>query len=84
MTLPNAPVTLTTEQVAQLSKSLASLRHDINNHLSLIVAAAELIRYNPEVATRMSATLAEQPPRISEELARFSAEIEKAFGITRD
>lgn len=84
MALPNGPVTLTAEQIAELNKKLSTLRHDINNHLSLIVAAVELIRYNPEVAERMSTTLAEQPPKISEELARFSAEFEKAVGITRE
>ena len=84
MALPNGPITLTPEQIAELNKKLSTLRHDINNHLSLIVAAVELIRYNPEVANRMSTTLAEQPPKISEELARFSAEFAQAFGITRE
>jgi hypothetical protein len=84
MSLPNGPVTLTAEQITDLNKKLATLRHDINNHLSLIVAAVELIRYNPEVANRMSTTLAEQPPKISEELARFSAEFDKVLGISRE
>lgn len=84
MGLPNGPVTLTSEQVAELNKKLSTLRHDINNHLSLIVAAVELIKYNPEVANRMSATLAEQPPKISEELGRFSNEFEKILGITKE
>lgn len=84
MGLPNNPVTLTPEQIAELNKRLSALRHDVNNHLSLIVAAVELIKYNPEVANRMSGTLAEQPPKISEELSRFSIDFEKAFGITRD
>jgi hypothetical protein len=84
MGLPNGPVTLTPEQVAELNKKLSALRHDINNHLSLIVAAVELIKFNPEVANRMSGTLAEQPPKISEELGRFSTEFEKIFGITRE
>jgi hypothetical protein len=84
MGLPNGPVTLSPEQIAELNKKLSALRHDINNHLSLIVAAVELIKYNPEVANRMSGTLAEQPPKISEELSRFSSEFEKIFGITRE
>jgi hypothetical protein len=84
MALPTGPVTLNPEQVAELNKKLATLRHDINNHLSLIVAAVELIKYNPDVAGRMSTTLAEQPPKISEELARFSGDFEKAFGISRE
>ena len=83
MGLPDGPVTLTVQQIEELSKKLSTLRHDVNNHLSLIVAAAELIKFNPDMATRMSATLGEQPPKISEELSRFSAEFEKAIGISR-
>ncbi len=75
---------MTPEQIGELNRKLATLRHDINNHLSLIVAAAELIKYNPESANRMATTLGEQPPKISDELARFSAEFEKALGIVRD
>jgi hypothetical protein len=81
--MPTGPVTLSVEQLEELNKKLSILRHDINNHLSLIVAAAELIKFNPEMATRMSATLSEQPPKISEEIGRFSTEFEKALGITR-
>ena len=74
----------TPEQVEELSKKLAAMRHDINNHLSLIVAAVELIKYNPEVATRMSTTLAEQPPKISDQIGRFSKEMDRILGISRD
>ena len=83
MGTPNAPVTLSVQQIEELHKRLSTLRHDINNHLSLIVAASELIKFNPEMANRMSATLSEQPPKISEEISRFSIEFEKALGITR-
>jgi hypothetical protein len=83
MGMPNEPVTLSVQQIEDLAKKLSTLRHDINNHLSLIVAAAELIKFNPEMANRMSTTLSEQPPKISEELTRFSTELEKAIGITR-
>jgi hypothetical protein len=83
MGLPDGPVTLTVQQIEELSKKLSTLRHDVNNHLSLIVAAAELIKFNPDMATRMSATLGEQPPKISDELSRFSADFEKAVGISR-
>lgn len=83
MGMPNGPVTLSVQQLEELSKKLSTLRHDINNHLSLIVAAAELIRMSPESANRMSATLSEQPPKISEEINRFSMEFEKTLGITR-
>ena len=59
------------------------MRHDINNHLSLIVAAVELIRYKPETLERMMNTLVEQPPRVSKALQLFSAQFESALGITR-
>lgn len=83
MALPNGPVTLSVEQLDELNKKLSALRHDVNNHLSLVVAAAELIKFNPESASRMCATLAEQPPKISEVLNKFSLEFEKTLGITR-
>lgn len=83
MALPNGPVTLSVDQIKELSDKLSSLRHDVNNHLSLIVAAAELIKFNQDMAVRMSATLAEQPPKISDELRKFSMEFEKVLGISR-
>ncbi len=83
MALPNAPVTLTVQQIDDLNRRLSHMRHEINNHLSLIVAAAELIRLKPELTQKMSASLVEQPPKITTELSRFSAEFEKTFGITR-
>jgi hypothetical protein len=83
MPLPTEPVTLSVAQLAELNKKLSDMRHDINNHLSLIVAAMELIRHKPDSAARMVATLGEQPSRISESLRKFSAEFEKTFGISR-
>ena len=83
MPLPTESVTLSPAQLTELNGKLADMRHDINNHLSLIVAAMELIRHKPSSAERMVATLGEQPARISESLKKFSAEFEKAFGITR-
>jgi hypothetical protein len=83
MALPTKPVTLTVAQLDELNRKLSTMRHDINNHLSLVVAAVELIRHKPQMAERMIATLVEQPPKISETIGKFSAEFEKAFGITR-
>ena len=83
MGLPQGPVTITAEELEDLNRKLSTLRHDINNHLSLIVAAAELIKMSPDAAQRMSATLGEQPPKISELLTKFSQEFEKVMGITR-
>ncbi len=79
MELPTGPVTLSVEQVAELYKKFSTLRHDVNNHLAMIVAAAELMKVNPDSAKRMANTLAEQPPKIVAELSEFSAEFEKAL-----
>jgi hypothetical protein len=75
------PVHFSVEQVQDLNQRLATMRHDINNHLSLMLAATELIRHKPQMAERMMATLCEQPPKITESIARFSAEFDAAFGI---
>ena len=83
MPMPCQPVTLTAEQIVELNRKLATMRHDINNQLSLIMAAIELIHYKPETGERMMAMLAEQPPRISTALGQFSSEFERTFGITR-
>ena len=83
MPLPSQPVTLTVEQIAELNSKLSNMRHDINNQLSLIMAAVELIHYKPQTAERMMATLVEQPPKIAAVLVKFSREFEHTFGITR-
>ncbi len=71
------------DQVDYLNRKLSNMRHDVNNKLSLIVAAAELIRYNPEMLRKMSGTLVEEPSKITEQINGFSAEFEKLLGITR-
>lgn len=83
MGLPSSSVTLTVAQVDELNEKLSRLRHDINNHLSLMVAAVELIKHNPDGFDRMVGVLTEQPSKISEALRGFSVEFEKAVGITR-
>jgi len=84
MTLPTEPVTLTPAQIGEMNQRLSNLRHDINNHLSLMLAAVELIRSKPQMAERMMATLVEQPPKITEALQKFSRDFEQALGIRRD
>ena len=84
MVIPKNPVSLTPEQIEELNRKLSEMRHDVNNHLSLVVAALELIRHKPEVRDRMVATLIEQPPKIIAEVNKFSADFEKAFGIVRN
>ena len=83
MGLPSQPVTLTTEQLDELNQKLATMRHDINNTLSLIVAAVELMRCKPQMAERMLATLIDQPPKITTCLSQFSSDFERTLGITR-
>ena len=83
MLMPNQPVTLSVEQIAELNRKFSSMRHDVNNQLSLVVAAVELIRHKPDSADRMLATLVEQPPRIAEAITKFSAEFERTLGIIR-
>ena len=83
MESPEQPVTFKAMQIAELNQKLATMRHDINNSLALIIAAAEVVRYKPHLADRMLATLAEQPPKITESIVKFSAEFERFFGLTR-
>ena len=83
MGLPEQPVTLSVEQIAELSQLLSALRHDINGDLALVVAAAELLKLNPDLKERMLTTLLEQPPKIRERTDKFSAELEKLLQITK-
>ena len=84
MGLPNQPVTIAPEQVAELSRKLSDMRHNVNNQLALIVAAAELVRRKPDLVHRMVDTLIEQPQKIIEEIRKFSNEFERGMDITRD
>ena len=83
MVLPSEPVTLSVEQLTELNKKLSTMRHDLNNNLSLIIAAVDLIKHKPQTTERMMKTLSEQPAKITETINRFSQEFEKALGITR-
>ncbi|HXC99007.1 MAG TPA: hypothetical protein VN048_06675 [Verrucomicrobiae bacterium] len=74
-------VQLSAEQVQELNQKLSTMRHDINNHLSLMLAATELIRHKPQMAERMMATLCEQPAKISDSIAKFSAEFENSLRL---
>lgn len=81
--MPQAPVTLTPEQIAELNQKLSTMRHDINNNLAMIMAAAELARLKPELADKMIGRLIEQPNKITDQIKQFSVEFEKTVGITR-
>jgi gas vesicle protein len=83
MRLPSEPVQLSIEQIKDLNQQLSTMRHDINNHLALIMAATELIRYKPDSVERMMETLSEQPTRISESVAKFSENFESTLKIKK-
>jgi len=84
MTAPSCdPAVLTSSQIDELNKQLSSMRHDINNHLSLMMAAVELVRRKPDAAERMAGTLTEQPAKIAAAMKKFSAEFETTLGLRR-
>lgn len=84
MGLPQQPVTLSPAQIEELNTKLHDMRHNINNNLSLIIAAAELARRKPDSALRMIETMEKQPDKVMVEMRTFSAFFEQAYGITRD
>jgi hypothetical protein len=83
MGLPSQPVTLNVEQIDELNRKLSEMRHDINNTLSLIMAAVELMRVKPQMAERMLTTLIEQPAKITASMREFTESFERTVGITR-
>jgi len=84
MAVPSTPITITPEQLKELNERLSHMRHEINNQLSLVVAALELVRFKPDLRDRMLETAGQQPPRITAEVAKFSAEFERVFGLKRE
>lgn len=84
MGLPDKTVELTPEKVAELNEKLSIMRHNVNNHLALIVAACELLKRKPEMAQRMLDNIMQQPDRIISEVRTFSDDFETVVGITRD
>ena len=83
MAVPDYPVTIGPADIEELNRKLGTLRHNVNNSLSLIIAATELIRRKPETAPKMVDTLSAQPQKIMEEIKRFSDAVEQTLGITR-
>ncbi|MGD0253484.1 MAG: hypothetical protein ABSC01_12400 [Verrucomicrobiota bacterium] len=83
MPLPNESVTLSAEQIRGLNQKLADLRHDMNNSLSLMTAAVELIKRRPENAGNMWDTMFEQPRKITGSISQFSRDFEVALHITK-
>ncbi len=84
MAVPDSPVTLTPEQIEGLNTLLADTRHNVNNNLSLIIAAVELIKRKPDSLERMVGTIAKQPDKIMTEMRGFSEEFERLLQITKE
>ena len=84
MGMSHQPVTLTPEQVAELSRKLGDFRHSLNNQLTLIVSAAELMKRRPSAAGTMVDTMLGPARKIMEEMQRFSQDLERGLGITRE
>ena len=84
MGLPEKTVALSPEQIAELNKKLSAMRHNVNNHLAMIVAASELLKRKPEMMERMLSNIMQQPDKIIAEVRCFSDEFESMLGINRD
>jgi hypothetical protein len=77
----NHTITLGPEQVEELNRKLANMRHNVNNYLALITAAAEIVLRKPESAPRLMTNLLEHPHKVTQEIRAFSDEFEKILGI---
>src|SRR4051812_3097144 len=84
MGLPENSIALSPDQIADLNKKLSVMRHNVNNHLALVVAASELIRRKPEMSQRLVENIMQQPERIMAEIRSFSTDLEALIGITRE
>lgn len=74
-------IQLTADDVRMLNRHLSKVRHDINNDLSLLVAAAEMLHRKPELAEKYMQTLLNQPEKISNKITEFSRLFEAALKI---
>ena len=83
MAAPTHAVTLEPQQISILLKEFATARHDINNALSLISAAAELIRMNPDNLPKMLPTMNEQPAKIGALMQKFTTILESNLRTAR-
>lgn len=84
MALPDKPIALEPDQIAELNQKLSTMRHNVNNYLALIVAASELLKRKPELAPRMLENIMAQPDRVISEIKAFSEEFEATLGIKRN
>jgi hypothetical protein len=61
MALPTEPVSLSVQQIEELTRKLSNLRHDINGDLALVVAAAESLAALPASAFRLTKAQFREP-----------------------
>jgi hypothetical protein len=83
MSLPTEPVTLSVEQIGELKQQLTDLRHDVNNSISLMLSALEMIRRRPETLENMLDSFGRQPKKINDAIAQFSKALEGALHIKK-
>jgi hypothetical protein len=77
------PVTLSEEQILALHQKLRDMRHDVNNMLATMVAAAEMIRLRPESTEERLKLLLDKPLKAADMITEFSRVFEGTFGLTR-
>ena len=77
-------MTLSPAEMAEILQCLKTARHNVNNSLSLVTAAAELVKLKPDAAERFSNQILQQPQRIMAELRQFSDDLEKRLGVEKD
>ena len=84
MDTSGGPLTLTSGEVAALYDKLRMARHNINNSLSMIIAAAELVKLKPDAAPRLVDQILEQPDKIMAELTQFGLDFEEKLKPSQD
>ena len=74
---------LSSEAISELNQKLTAMRHNVNNHLALVMAASELMRRRPEMSPRLIENISQQPDKITAEIRIFSESFESTFGCKR-
>ncbi len=71
------------KQIEELNLKLSTLRHDIANHLTVIVTAAEMAANTSEKARQHLTLLFQQIPKIKDAVNGFTAEFDRTLSIKR-
>src|SRR2546426_547209 len=87
MASPTGPVTLSVQQLEELTKKLATLRHDVNNHLLLVTGRSPGAESDPDLVPPRPhpnvEQLRERAAKMSpEERQRFIRELQERRGLT--